>query len=182
MRLLQWGRERPRLSLWVVPVLGMLGASAAADMPSSRQLPDCRPDQAVLTTPDGRQVVIAVELAQTPATRERGLMYRTGLEPQHGMLFLYEQPGPVAFWMKNTPLPLDLLFFDAAGVLRHLHPQARPLDETIIPGAAPADPSPDRLAVLEIAGGEGARLALPLGSTLSHSAMPQDVAATPCAP
>ena len=63
------------------------------------------------------------------------------------MLFVYETPRPASFWMKDTLIPLDMLFFDAAGRLRHVHPQATPLDLTPIPGAAPGDPDPDRLIV-----------------------------------
>ena len=107
-------------------------------------------------------------------------MYRTSLDPLHGMLFVYPEPQPVAFWMRNTLIPLDILFFDAAGRLAHVHPDARPLDETPLPGAAADDPRPDRLFVLEVAGGEAARLGLEEGALLSHPALDPDIAAAPC--
>lgn len=131
----------------------------------------CDPDLARLTTPGGARVDIAVELAADPAARALGLMRRTALDPQAGMLFIYPEPQPVAFWMRETLIPLDMLFFDAEGLLRHVHANAIPHDETSIPGATPTDPAPERLLVLEIAGGEAARLGLAEGVTLDHPAI-----------
>lgn len=96
------------------------------------------------------------------------------------MLFVYPEPQPVSFWMRNTLIPLDLIFFDETGVIRHIHRNARPLDETPIPGAAIGDPRPDRLMVLEIAGGEAARLGLAAGQQLAHPALDRAGAAWPC--
>ena len=96
------------------------------------------------------------------------------------MLFVYQSPQPTSFWMKNTLIPLDILFFDARGVLRHVHSQARPLDLTSLPGALPGDPDPNRMFVLELAGGEAARKGLVPGTALGHPAVPQDDAARPC--
>ncbi len=71
-----------------------------------------------------------------------------------GMLFLYEQPQRAVFWMKNTLIPLDMIFADATGVVRHVHANAIPHDETGIDGGA------DILAILEINGGLAARLGI----------------------
>lgn len=151
------------------PVAAGTGADAA-----------CRVDRALLATPAGQVVPVSVEIADDAAERAQGLMNRPHLPQGEGMLFVYETPRQASFWMKNTLIPLDLLFFDARGVLRHVHPQARPLDLTPIPGAARGDPDPDRLLVLELAGGEAARLALTPGATLRHPAVPQATAAAPC--
>lgn len=140
----------------------------------------CTSDIAVLNTPQGRQLAVTVEVVDDPAERAQGLMWRKDLPENHGMLFVYETPQPVSFWMKNTLIPLDILFFDERGVLRHVHPQARPHDLTSIPGAAPGDPDPKRLFVLEIGGGEAARAGLTPGAVLSHPAVPQRTAAVPC--
>lgn len=141
---------------------------------------DCAPGTAILVTPQGSRVSVSVEIADDPAERAQGLMGRQDLPSGQGMLFVYASPQPVSFWMKNTLVPLDMLFFDTRGVLRHVHPQARPLDLTPIPGAASGDPRPDRLIVLEIAGGEAARQGLVPGTVLSHPAVPQGTAARPC--
>lgn len=140
----------------------------------------CAPGTALLTTAEGRSIPVTVEIADDASERAQGLMGRRTLPPGHGMLFVYETPRPASFWMKDTLIPLDMLFFDAAGRLRHVHPQAIPLDLTPIPGAAPGDPDPDRLLVLELGGGEAARLGLAPGAVLTHPAVPQAGAAAPC--
>lgn len=139
----------------------------------------CRPDLALLAGL-GRAVEIRVELADDAEERARGLMFRRDLPPGQGMLFIYEAPQPVSFWMRNTLIPLDMIFIDARGEIRHVHPMARPLDETSVPGAAPGDPAPERLMVLELAGGEAARLGIVPGMALTHPALPQDTALAPC--
>ena len=80
----------------------------------------------------------------------------------------------------NTLIALDMIFIDARGEVRHVHSMARPLDETPIPGAAPTDPAPERLMVLEVAGGEAARLGIVPGMALSHPRLPQAGALAPC--
>lgn len=140
----------------------------------------CDPATAHIVTASGAIVDLTVEIADTPAEREHGLMGRRMLAPGAGMLFVYESPRQVSFWMKNTLIPLDMLFFDPAGVLRMVHAQAHPLDLTPIPGAAPDDPDPGRLLVLEIAGGEAARLGIRPGARLAHPAVPHAAAAAPC--
>ncbi len=140
---------------------------------------ECAADQALFPSQDG-DIGIAVELADTAESRARGLMWRDNLPALHGMLFVYEQPQPVSFWMKNTLIPLDMVFLDEHGVIRHIHPMAKPHDETPIPGAAVGDLRPERLMVLEIAGGEAARLGLQTGMAMAHPAVPAQLAAIEC--
>ncbi|MGZ3216722.1 DUF192 domain-containing protein [Paracoccus sp. T5] len=140
---------------------------------------DCSEQRVLIDTPAG-VVDVAVELADTPERRAIGLMYRQDLPNGQGMLFIYEAPQPVSFWMRNTLIPLDMIFLDDAGVIRHIHRNARPLDETSIPGAAVGDPDPNRLMVLEIAGGEAERLGLRTGQVMAHPALDARHAAWPC--
>lgn len=137
---------------------------------------DCDTRKAIFPGP----IVFNIELADNPQSRAQGLMFVENLPQEQGMLFIYDDPAPVSFWMRNTLIALDMIFLDARGVIRHIHPMAQPLDETPIPGAAPSDPDPDRLMVLEIAGGEAARLGLRVGMAMAHPAVPQEHAASPC--
>lgn len=70
-----------------------------------------------LISPEGEKITVAVEIADEPGERELGLMNRTQLGEGTGMLFIFEQPREMAFWMKNTLIPLDILYFDAEGRL-----------------------------------------------------------------
>lgn len=74
---------------------------------------------------------VQMQLAVYPAEMEHGLMFRKHLDPSHGMLFVYSAPSPMSFWMRNTPLPLDIGFFDRDGVLREIYAMY-PFDETPI--------------------------------------------------
>lgn len=150
----------------------LLAVPAAADVA-------CAPDRAIVRTGNG-PVSFRVELADDEAERAQGLMFRKSLPQGSGMLFIYDSPRTVSFWMRNTYIPLDLVFLDQAGVIRHIHRNARPLDETPIPGAAVGDPDPHRRMILEIAGGEADRLGLAVGQPMAHPRLHQDLAALPC--
>ena len=72
---------------------------------------------------------LVVEVAATPATRETGLMNRFSLQQDHGMLFVFEAPQPLAFWMKNTYVPLSIAFVDPGGRILNIE-DMRPQDES----------------------------------------------------
>ena len=108
---------------------------------------------------------LAIEIARTPAEMERGLMYRERLDADRGMLFLYEDDREVAFWMKNTLIPLDLIFADASGRIVAIAERAVPLSTALIPS-----PGPVR-AVLEVNGGTARRLHIQVGDRLLHPAL-----------
>jgi len=88
-----------------------------------------------------------VEVANTEASREKGLMFRKSLAGDRGMLFDFFKPQTMSFWMKNTVIPLDLLFIGADGRIISITHNAVPLSEALIPSGGPA------LGVLEIRGG-----------------------------
>ena len=71
-------------------------------------------------------VTISVEIANTPTTREQGLMYRSDLGAEAGMLFLFPQDEDLQFWMKNTPLSLDMIFIDASRTIVGIVADTRP--------------------------------------------------------
>ena len=91
-----------------------------------------------------------------------------------GMLFVYDSPRPVAFWMRNTLIPLDMVFIGADGTVRNIHENAQPLDETSIFGGD------DIQFVLEINGGLSARLGLEPGTVVQHPSIDPEIAAFPC--
>lgn len=105
-----------------------------------------------------RAIPIRVELARTEAERERGLMFRNHLDPDTGMLFLFPRPGPLTFWMKNTLIPLDMIFIDGARRIIGIVEEATPETET------PRRVEGDSQFVLEIAGGLSKRLGVTSGS------------------
>lgn len=166
----------------VGPMGGGVAAAQPAAAPETAQAEAvaCAPDRVAIRVGPDRALTFRIELADTAESRARGLMYRRSVPQGTGMLFVYPTPQPVSFWMRNTLIPLDLVFADRTGMIRHIHHDARPLDETPIPGAAIGDPNPDRLVVLEIAGGEAARLGLHAGQPLAHPVLDPRTAAWPC--
>lgn len=115
-----------------------------------------------------------VEVADTDAERALGLMNRDKMAKSSGMLFIYETPRRAGFWMKNTLIPLDMIFADATGQVTRVHANAIPLDKTTIDGGA------DVAFVLEINGGLAKRLGIVEGSVLRHPAVDQTNAVWAC--
>lgn len=101
-----------------------------------------------------------VEWAVTPEQRERGLMARYGLAADHGMMFDFGVEAPVVFWMKNTPLPLDMIFVAADGTVRRIAARTKPYSLDMVPSGAPVR------YVLEIGGGIAARIGLVPGDRI----------------
>jgi uncharacterized protein len=110
----------------------------------------------------GRDIKFEVELALNEAERTRGLMFRKQLGPYEGMLFDFFTEMPVSFWMKNTLIPLDMIFIAADGTVRHVHANAVPLSTDAIPSGGPVR------AVLEINGGSAALLGIKPGDKVRH--------------
>lgn len=106
--------------------------------------------------------VFAVELAEEDAERERGLMFREQLGPREGMLFVWEDEAPRAFWMKNTLIPLDILHFDGERRLVDLHLEVPPCRSERCPSYVGIRPA---RYVLEVPAGTAEALGLRLGDT-----------------
>ena len=122
---------------------------------------DRRPE-VVIHTANGNVTSVAVEVADTPDTQARGLMYRQKLEPDHGMIFLFEDERPHSFWMKNTQIPLDMIFISRSGVIVGIHPNAEPLS------LVPIDVGKPSRAVLEVAGGWAAAHGIAAGDHVTY--------------
>ena len=116
----------------------------------------------LLVETSSRQIAIRAEIADTPATRQRGLMFRESLDWQQGMLFDFGRMQPVTFWMKDTPLYLDMLFIDEAGVITGILANVEPFTTT-----ARRSPGPV-LSVLELRGGAADRLGIVTGDIVRH--------------
>jgi len=136
---------------------------------SALAAPPCAPGRVDIRW-DGGGESFAVEVADDTAERAQGLMFRESLDPGAGMLFVYNVPRRVSFWMKNTLIPLDMVFLDGAGRVTAVHSMAQPLDETPIDGGEGVQ------FVLEINGGLAGRLGLAPGAELRHPAIGPDAA------
>ncbi|MBU0799333.1 MAG: DUF192 domain-containing protein, partial [Alphaproteobacteria bacterium] len=111
-----------------------------------------------------RQHRFTIELAVTPEQQARGLMYRERMYGDAGMLFVYDRPERISMWMKNTIIPLDMIFVDAAGRIIGI-------EERTIPFSTQTIESPGRaLAVLELNAGTASRLNIQRGDRLVHQA------------
>lgn len=86
----------------------------------------------VIEKPTGAATKFTVEVARTRSQLARGLMYRTEMQPDHGMIFVFDHMQPIRMWMKNTPLALDMLFVNGSGVVTSVVSNAPPYSESII--------------------------------------------------
>lgn len=105
---------------------------------------------------------LAIEVARTPAQQAFGLMYRTELASDTGMLFVHGRPREVKMWMKNTYIPLDMVFITADGTVHRIAANTEPHSQALISSQGPVS------AVLEIAGGAAARYGLKAGDKVRH--------------
>lgn len=145
-----------RRALFAVPALVVAGAAFA----QSAEITFKKSSLAIVT--GGREIKFDVELALNDAERSRGLMFREKMGPYDGMLFDFYQDAPVSFWMKNTLIPLDMLFIAGDGTIRHIHANATPLSTESIPSQFPVR------AVLEINGGTAKLLGIKPGDKVRH--------------
>lgn len=136
-------------------------------------LAQCR-DDAVALRGDWGQAQFNVEVVDTPEDRARGLMFREAMPRGAGMLFVYDSPQPVSFWMKNTMIPLDILFADRTGTITRVHHDAQPGDLTPVNGGDAI------FAVLEINGGLARGYGIVPGTEMQHPAFVGGPAAWPC--
>ena len=120
-----------------------------------------RQDRLTVVTATG-EYPIQVEIAETADEKALGLMFRTSLSDQQGMLFPYGDPQELTMWMRNTYLSLDMLFLRADGTVHRIEERTEPLSERIISSGGPVT------AVLELAGGWAQRHGLKPGDSVRH--------------
>lgn len=104
---------------------------------------------------------IDIEIADSEPRRERGLMYRSTLDENHGMLFIFEEPDTLSFWMRNTYIPLDLLFVSADKTVVQITPNTPPYSTRSIPCPKPAQ------YVVEVNGGYAAMKGIRVGDQVT---------------
>ena len=139
----------------VLAAPALLAVAQTAGFPRAELVVETRTEELRLT----------VEVARTPAQRAQGLMFRTRLDPQTGMLFLFGSEGEVGMWMKNTLISLDMLFIGDDERVKRIVPRTTPLSEKTIRSGEPA------VAVLELAAGSAARLGIRVGDRVRFRAL-----------
>lgn len=152
-------RHSARAALGVALALFISGGGAVGDAGAEPQA--TATEKLEIVTAKG-VVTFDVEIADTPARQALGLMYRTELPERGGMLFLNAVPREQTMWMRNTYIPLDMVFIRADGVVHRIAAMTEPHSEEIIASNGPVS------AVLEIAGGAASRLGLQAGDTVKH--------------
>ena len=133
------------------------GTSADASEAGLRQVQLC-------IQSGGKALPFTVEVAETPEQQARGLMFRTDLADDRGMLFPFPRERVASFWMKNTVIPLDLIFIRRDGTIESIAANAVPYDESPHASGEPV------IAVLELAGGRAAALGIAPGDTVRWAA------------
>lgn len=141
------------IAMLFVAVASLLALAACSDQ-----------SRLVLKTEKG-DFPFTVEVVDTPQKRAEGLMFRQSLAPDAGMLFDFKEVRNVSFWMRNTFIPLDMVFIAADGTVQNIHVNARPQDPTSIPSGVPVQ------FVLEIPGGRSAEIGLKVGDKVEHPRM-----------
>jgi uncharacterized membrane protein (UPF0127 family) len=161
-------RNAGRTAVLALAMLGPLSAGACrAEAPPPVAATTSKPPAAAaletvsIDTARG-PVSFKVEIADDDAERERGLMFRTSLAPDAGMLFIWTTPAQRAFWMRNTYIPLDIIYIGVNGRILSIAAMAEPFNETPLPSQGAA------LGVLEIAGGRAAELGIEIGDQVHH--------------
>jgi uncharacterized protein len=114
-----------------------------------------------IATKNGVQI-FGVEMAVTPEEQARGLMFRRELPEKQGMLFDFQREQPTSFWMKNTYIPLDMIFIRADGRILRIAENTVPLSEALVPSGGPVR------AVLEVIGGTAKKLGIAPGDRVVH--------------
>lgn len=140
------------------------GQNPGADQPPAVKVRPAAGEERLELVTTGGVHAFEVEIADTPERQTLGLMYRTALPETKGMLFVHPDERELAMWMRNTYIPLDMVFIRADGTVHRIEARTEPLSERTISSDGPV------LAVLELAGGVAERLGLKPGDRVRHRA------------
>jgi uncharacterized protein len=138
-------------------------ASNDAQVPAARISPAGLDLVSLTVDSGGRRHAFTVEVARTPEQQEHGLMARRALAADAGMLFPFDPPRPASFWMRNTLIPLDMIFIRPDGAIARVAANTVPLSEVPVAVEEPLT------AVLELKGGRAAELGIREGDRVSWS-------------
>lgn len=152
---------------------GLILLTAIAILQAVPAVAACAEDQIELRG-DWGSARFTVEIADDADERAQGLMNRPQMASQDGMLFVYDHAQSVSFWMRNTLIPLDMIFIDPTGTVTRVHSNAVPLDETAIPGGSGV------IAVLEVNGGLSEVFGIGPGTQVRHPSFAKDDPVWPC--
>lgn len=145
-------------SIQITAIVPQSGSVARAD----RAPATAEEERLEVVTADGTAHELYVEIARTPKQQEIGLMYRTSMAPDRGMLFPHTAPREATMWMRNTYISLDMIFILADGTIHRIEKNTQPLSERIIRSNGPV------AAVLELVAGSADRLGLKPGDQVKH--------------
>lgn len=152
----------PTIGIYVLLLLSGGAAAALSPDPPDTGVAQSLPLAPLGVETRGGTVSLQVQVADTDARRQTGLMYRTSMPEREGMLFVFQEIHPVAFWMKNTVLSLDILFIDDAGRVMNIARGTTPYSLEPIPADGPTR------AVLELNAGASARLGIDVGDRVLY--------------
>jgi len=154
----------PRLLVRACLALLFAALVHSAAPPPAAALETFKVEPLTIETAAGGKYRFDVEMARTPAQMAQGLMFRNSLAPDAGMLFIHETDRVASMWMKNTLIPLDMVFIAADGRIADIRERAQPHSLETISSAVPVR------AVLEIGGGMASRLGIRRGDRVLHPA------------
>lgn len=143
----------------------MASGPARAEQPAVFEEAEPGPRQTLIVETATGVWPFEVELADDPAERAQGLMFRRSLEPEHGMLFDMRASRPVGFWMKNTYVSLDMVFISQSGRVHAVAERTLPLSTDVV-----GTDIPTRF-VLELVAGTARRIGLKAGDRIRHPAI-----------
>lgn len=147
----------------ILSVLTLLATLLAVPALAANDTPVFPKGQVVIQTSGGVIHEFASEIANTPRLRSHGYMFRKYIPPMTGMLFIWADEDHRSFWMRNTPLPLDLVFVRQDGSIAHIIRNAAPMNDDALPSKEPAQ------YVFEVYAGTTERLGIGVGDRLSFS-------------